>query len=145
MTNISFLPSTPTRTWLCIDCGRRIEGYPGQGDVECDCGAPYNAFGQRLRDDWANNSSNYDDEIGDLEGFEISQLAAEIEELPRQPKKQSLNQLVYNSYAQYWYDVVDVAECAIAIKTYRKLGLLPWLDDYTTDDVFDKIQHLRNG
>lgn len=38
---------------------------------ECDeCGASYNAFGQRLRDNWQDNASNYNDEIGDMDGYE---------------------------------------------------------------------------
>jgi hypothetical protein len=44
------------------------------GDMTCECGAGYNCFGQRLRDDWRGNPSNYNDEIGDMEGFEIQQL-----------------------------------------------------------------------
>jgi hypothetical protein len=37
-----------------------------------------NASGQRLRDDWRGNPSVYDDEIGDMEGFEIQQLRNEV-------------------------------------------------------------------
>ena len=59
--------------WDCQDCGKMVVRYPGQGDVLCGCGAWYNAFGQRLRDGWQNNPSNYDDEIGDMEGYEMSQ------------------------------------------------------------------------
>lgn len=66
----------PTRTWKC-HCKRTVERYRGQDDVQCTCGQWYNSFGQRLRDDWMGNPSNYDDEIGDLEGFEIQQLRAE--------------------------------------------------------------------
>ncbi|AOT25014.1 hypothetical protein PBI_KALPINE_95 [Mycobacterium phage Kalpine] len=57
--------------WDCERCGDEIRRYRGQSDVDCGkCGACYNAGGQRLRDDWRGNASNYDDEIGDLEGFE---------------------------------------------------------------------------
>lgn len=61
----------PTRTWVC-ECGATVERYRGMGDIQCEpCGRWYNPFGQRLRDDWRGNPSNYDDEIGDLEGYEI--------------------------------------------------------------------------
>ncbi|AYN57994.1 hypothetical protein HWB90_gp044 [Mycobacterium phage Fowlmouth] len=57
------------REWKC-KCGKTIETIGGR-DVDCDCGACYNGFGQRLRSDWRGNPSNYDDEIGDLEGYEM--------------------------------------------------------------------------
>lgn len=53
------------------ECGAIVEHYRGGREPACRCGASYNTFGQRLRDDWAGNPSNWDDEIGDLEGFEI--------------------------------------------------------------------------
>lgn len=60
-------------TWPCEKCGSTVYRYRGQSDTECDrCNAQYNAFGQRLRDDWRNNRSNYDDEYGDMEGYEDS-------------------------------------------------------------------------
>lgn len=58
-------------SWDCGKCGTEVTRYRGQGDVDCKCGASYNAFGQRLRDDWRGNLSNYNDEIGDLEGYEL--------------------------------------------------------------------------
>lgn len=62
----------PTKTWPCERCGATVERYRGQSDVECrKCDAQYNAFGQRLRDDWRGNPSNYDEDISDLEGLEI--------------------------------------------------------------------------
>jgi len=64
----------------CDRCGHEIRRYRGQGDLECpECGAFYNCFGQRLRDDLRSrpNPSEYDDEIGDLEGDEISWLRQE--------------------------------------------------------------------
>jgi hypothetical protein len=64
--------------WDCEKCDRQVRRYRGQSDVDCDCGACYNAGGQRLRDDWRSNPSNYDDEIGDMEGFEIAQLRKEL-------------------------------------------------------------------
>ena len=59
----------PIRTWKC-GCGKTIEHWRGESDHTCGCGAQYNAFGQQLRDDWRGNPSLYDDDIGDLEGFE---------------------------------------------------------------------------
>lgn len=57
--------------WDCDRCGEELRRYRGQGDQDChNCGACYNASGQRLRDDWRGNPSNYDDEIGDMEGYE---------------------------------------------------------------------------
>lgn len=65
-------------SWKCEKCGRTVTNYGGR-DESCACGAQYNAFGQRLRDDWRDNPSNWDDDIGDMEGFEISQLRKERE------------------------------------------------------------------
>lgn len=70
-------PEKPTRTWECGKCGAEVQRWRGQGDVECDCGAQYNSFGQRLRDDWRGNSAWYDDDVDDLEGFERQQLSYE--------------------------------------------------------------------
>jgi hypothetical protein len=58
--------------WDCEKCGAEVCRYRGQSDVDCgECGACYNASGQRLRDDWRGNPSTWDENIGDLEGFEI--------------------------------------------------------------------------
>ncbi len=70
-------------TWVkpCEKCGREIARWRGQGDISCTCGAWYNAFGQRLRDDWMGNPAWGEDnveEIDDLEGFERQQLAREL-------------------------------------------------------------------
>jgi len=55
-----------------VPCGAQVRRYRGQGDVTCDdCGQPYNAFGQRLRRDYRDNPSNYDENIGDMEGYEM--------------------------------------------------------------------------
>lgn len=58
----------------CDQCGELLFRYRGQGDISCDCGAIYNSFGQRLRDDLytRRNPSDYDEEIGDLEGYEMA-------------------------------------------------------------------------
>ena len=66
-------------SWPCTRCGATVTRYRGQSDVDCaDCGACYNAGGQRLRDDWRGNPSVYDENIGDMEGFEIQQLRNEL-------------------------------------------------------------------
>lgn len=58
-------------SWTCERCKAEVRRFRGQGDVDCgNCGACYSASGQRLRDDWRGNQSNYDAEIGDMEGFE---------------------------------------------------------------------------
>lgn len=74
--------SQPQPTWSkpCQDagCTGTVKRWRGQSDVTCpSCGASYNAFGQRLRDDWRRNPSWRDDDIDDLTGFELQQLANE--------------------------------------------------------------------
>jgi hypothetical protein len=61
----------PTWTKKCDRCGTEIARWWGMSSVSCDCGAEYNASGQRLRDDWRGNPSSWDDEVGDMEGYEI--------------------------------------------------------------------------
>lgn len=57
--------------WPCKRCGTKVYSFAGR-DADCkNCGACYNGSGQRLRDDWRSNPSCYDDEIGDLEGYEM--------------------------------------------------------------------------
>lgn len=57
--------------WDCEKCGREVARYRGQSDVDCNnCGACYNAGGQRLRDDWRGNRSNWDEDVSDMDGFE---------------------------------------------------------------------------
>jgi hypothetical protein len=57
---------------ICTRCDAPNHRYRGQGDFTCNCGANYNCFGQRLRDNLYTrpNLSEYDDEIGDMEGYE---------------------------------------------------------------------------
>lgn len=59
----------PTWTKTC-ECGRTVERWRGDTDVSCECGAWYNSSGQRLRDDWAGNRSNWDEDVSDMDGFE---------------------------------------------------------------------------
>lgn len=59
--------------WMC-DCGNEVRRYRGQSDVLCiGCDQWYNSGGQRLRNDWMNNRSNWDDDVSDMDGFEESQ------------------------------------------------------------------------
>lgn len=74
---VHFDDETRTRTWDCQKCGNSVTACRGR-DTSCEkCGAQYNGFGQRLRDDWQDNLSVYDENIGDLEGAEIAALATE--------------------------------------------------------------------
>lgn len=60
---------------LCDRCGTKILRFRGQGDLECHtCHANYNCAGQRLRDDLHTriNRSEYDEDIDDLTGDELS-------------------------------------------------------------------------
>jgi hypothetical protein len=57
--------------WDCEKCGDEVYRYRGDGDVSCGCGAEYNAFGQRLRDDWRGNPAWKYDDVTDLDGFEM--------------------------------------------------------------------------
>jgi hypothetical protein len=67
-------------SWTCGRCKDEVTRYRGQSDVDCpNCGACYNASGQRLRDDWRNNRSSWDDDCGDMEGFEEQQCRRDAE------------------------------------------------------------------
>lgn len=62
----------PIRLEKPCECGTTVVWWQGDTDVDCEgCGAAYNGQGQRLRDDWRGNPSTYDDEVSDLEGYEI--------------------------------------------------------------------------
>jgi hypothetical protein len=61
----------PTWSKSCVRCNRTIERWYGMATVSCECGAEYNAGGEQLRDDWRGNPSNYDDDISDLDGYEM--------------------------------------------------------------------------
>ena len=62
----------PTWEKPCERCGHTVSRWRGMYSATCGhCDAEYNAGGQRLRDDWRGNPSSWDDEIGDLEGYEI--------------------------------------------------------------------------
>lgn len=67
----------PTNTWECEVCKVTVMRFRGEGDVSCECGAQYNASGQRLRDNWRSNPSWSDEDIDDMEGYERSMLALE--------------------------------------------------------------------
>lgn len=62
----------PTWSKPCERCNHTVERWRGQGDVTCgNCGAEYNAGGQRLRDDWRGNPSSWDEDVSDLDGYEM--------------------------------------------------------------------------
>lgn len=64
----------PTNTWKC-DCGETVERYRGEGEVQCpECDQWFNTSGQRLRNNWRGNPSGWDDEIGDMEGYEVQHI-----------------------------------------------------------------------
>lgn len=68
-----FIVRSEYTAWDCDRCGKEVSRCRGQGDVDCrNCGACYNASGQRLRDNWRDNPSNWDENIGDMEGYEMS-------------------------------------------------------------------------
>lgn len=74
--------SEPTWTKDCSRCGTTVERWTGQSYPTCSkCGAEYNAGGQMLRDDWRGNRSSWDDETGDLEGFEAQHADDDAEEV----------------------------------------------------------------
>lgn len=58
----------------CDNCGTLIQRFRGENDLDCRCGAIYNSSGQRLRDDLRTrvNPSEFDDNIDDLTGDELS-------------------------------------------------------------------------
>lgn len=56
------------REWKC-DCGATV--HSSGRDADCDrCGACYNLWGQQLNRNWRSNMSNFDSEVGDMEGYE---------------------------------------------------------------------------
>ena len=77
MNEIEYDMPKPTWEKPCERCSTIVARYRGQGDVVCACGAVYNAGGQRLRDNWRSNSSWYDDDVDDLEGYERACLREE--------------------------------------------------------------------
>lgn len=61
------------RSWPCGNCGTTV--HASSRDTDCDkCGACYNVYGQRLRDNWRSNRSNYDDDVSDMDGYEEAEL-----------------------------------------------------------------------
>lgn len=61
-------------TGTCDKCNRVAYTYRGQGDFTHECGAIYNAFGQRLRDDLYTrpNRSEWDEDCDDMTGYELA-------------------------------------------------------------------------
>jgi hypothetical protein len=67
-----FIVESAYSAWDC-DCGEEVTRTRGQSDVLCHgCGQWFNASGQRLRNDWMRNRSNYDDDVDDMRGYEDS-------------------------------------------------------------------------
>ncbi|AZS12586.1 hypothetical protein HWB99_gp050 [Mycobacterium phage DrLupo] len=66
--------------WDCEKCGNEVRRYRGERDASCnECGAQYNAGGQRLRDDWRDNPAWSDDSISDMDGYEMAALRRDAE------------------------------------------------------------------
>jgi len=59
-------------TGICDKCAKPAETRPGNHDFMHSCGAIYNTFGQRLRDDLHSrpNRSEWDDNCDDMTGYE---------------------------------------------------------------------------
>ena len=66
-------------TWeKACECGTLVQRFRGEGDVRChNCGAWYNAAGQRLRDDWMENPAWKYDDMDDMAGLEVQMLRDE--------------------------------------------------------------------
>lgn len=72
-------PSDLLRVFNC-DCGETLHVTRHNAwSVDCECGRRYNGSGQRLRSNWDDNPSCYDDEVGDMEGYESSIASADYE------------------------------------------------------------------
>jgi hypothetical protein len=54
-----------------------VRRYRGQYSASCECGAEYNAGGQRLRDDWRGNESWANEDVDDMTGYEMQQFELE--------------------------------------------------------------------
>jgi hypothetical protein len=117
--------------WDCENCGGEVTRCRGEGDVSCpDCDAQYNAFGQRLRDDWRDNMSNYDDEIGDMEGYEDAMAAREREGRRRQARADDIAGYTYDTQN---FEPGDLIEYMIA-----KGELSPGARGMNIEDVLDQ-------
>lgn len=58
------------RSWDCA-CGNVVKVYRLGRDTTCSsCGQWFNSAGQRLRNDWMNNRSCWDEEVSDMDGYE---------------------------------------------------------------------------
>lgn len=67
-----FIIGASYTAWDCEKCGTEVRRYRGVGDVDCpNCGACYNASGQRLRDDWRDNPSWKYGDCDDMTGLEL--------------------------------------------------------------------------
>ena len=65
------MTNEPTWSKPCDECGTYVQRWRGETHVDCRvCGTTYNAAGQRLRANWSENMSNYDEDVSDMEGME---------------------------------------------------------------------------
>ncbi len=66
-------PADLLRVIKC-DCSNRLfVTRHNAWSLDCrDCGREYNGSGQLLRSDWRDNESNYDDDVSDLDGYEMA-------------------------------------------------------------------------
>lgn len=64
-------PPPPTPTTTCR-CGATVELASWWANACPRCGTEFNGAGQRLRSGWRDNASLYDENVGDLEGYELS-------------------------------------------------------------------------
>lgn len=66
-------PRYRTATCERVGCNEEVGTYGG-ADAYCTCGAIYNCFGQRLRDDLNSrpNPSDHDENVDDMTGYEIA-------------------------------------------------------------------------
>lgn len=70
--NESYAVEAPDWEKACGKCAHPITRYRGMAYVYCgNCGAEHNAGGQLLRDDWRGNPSSWDEDISDLDGYEM--------------------------------------------------------------------------
>lgn len=72
-------PYNEPRTINRQTCGSTDTIILGHGDNRCPtCGQWYNSFGQTLRSDWQGNPSTYDENIDDLTGAEMYEIAHDL-------------------------------------------------------------------
>lgn len=72
MPETEFEPEGPTWEKPCDTCGHTVSRWRGTYSATCGhCGTEYNPGGQRLVSNWRGNPSSWDDDVSDLEGYEM--------------------------------------------------------------------------